>query len=387
MSINKKDNKNKTLLQPIIVALFLIAVIVLFSNIASDYNVEKLAGTRKIPEVLAVSAEELVVEEPKLTPEEEAIELIASNLEESINFLICGIDYSEGELRGHLTDVILLINYDRIDKEINILQIPRDTYIGDNYATSKINAVYGSKRKSSDGINELISVVQNTFAIYIDHYLTLNMDEFVTIIDKIGGVEVDVPVDIDLEGYSIRKGLQVLDGKHSQIFVRERMSYTMGDLGRIEMQEVFLKALIEKCFSLGKSEVVALIPGILAEMSTDLTVNEVIALYEDVVQLDYTKGINFHDLPIVGLTYNGLSVLAIKTDETAELFNDYFRPYQDDVEPKNLGVINILKDTQNIQSYNDTNKYNEVDDNEVTVNYDAYLNQLNNDSTNVDAYL
>lgn len=349
---DSKNNHGKIVLNSILIGLFLVSILWLFTSIASNYS-EKLS---KMASAKSASQEyiDMVENRVEQLPIEEVapIELVASNLEESINFLVCGIDYSERELRGHLTDVIMLVSYDRLSQKLNILQIPRDCYIGDNYATSKINAVYGSRNKNSDGIAELISVVQNTFSIYIDHYIALNMDEFISVIDKIGGVEVDVPTNIYLEGYTIRKGLQVLDGKHSQIFVRERMSYATGDLGRIEMQEVFLKALIEKIFTLSKNDVVSLIPSILSELTTDLSINDVLGFYEEILSVDYTQGITFHDLPVVGLMYNGLSVLAIKQEETAELFNEYFRPYQDDVEAKDLGIIDILNKNT---SYNSTN--------------------------------
>lgn len=363
----KKDEKkinNKVLVQYMLIGIFLFGILWLFTSIGAEYNdkLKKMASARAAPKEYV----ELIENRFEATPvveEPTEIELIASNLEESINFLVCGIDYSERELRGHLTDVIMLVNYDRIDKKINVLQIPRDCYIGDDYATSKINAVYGSKKRNIDGINELISVVQKTFSIYIDHYIALNMDEFISVIDKIGGVEVDVPVNINLEGYTIRKGLQVLDGKHSQIFVRERMSYTMGDLGRIEMQEVFLKALIQKIFTLSKNEIVSLVPSIVSELTTDLTVNDILALYEDILSIDYTKGIAFHDLSVVGLTYNGLSVLAIQAEGTAELFNEYFRPYQDDVKAEDLGIINILN--KNYSSYKKPIEVEEKDEEEI----------------------
>lgn len=386
----KKDSKKRILTNSIIITLFLIIIIALFTSIASNYfdSINKWSLSSREPTAMPVVIEEIV--EPEVHEPTE-LELVASNLEESINFLVCGIDFSEGELRGHLTDVIILINYDRIDKKINVLQIPRDCYIGDNYTTSKINAVYGMKKKNSDGIAELISVVQKTFSIYIDHYITLNMDEFISIIDKIGGVEVDVPVDINLEGYTIRKGLQVLDGKHSQIFVRERMSYAMGDLGRIEMQEVFLKALIQKCFTLGKSDVVSLIPSILSQLTTDLSLNEILAMYEEIVQLDYTNAITFHDLEVVGLMYNGLSVLAIKPESTADLLNEYFRPYQDDVVADDLGIINILGNnsssygsysgsTSSSSSTNSATSTPVVEDIPDYTNYDYFDNNYNSNT-------
>lgn len=259
--------------------------------------------------------------------------------DKAVNFLVCGIDYEEDSGRGRLTDVIMFVSFDIEAKNVDILQIPRDSYIGDDYPTGKINAIYG--QSTNGGIDGLAKRINQTLNLTIDHYVTLDMDGFVKIIDEIGGVEVDVPNYIDLEGVQLYPGLQTLDGNKAQIFVRERYSYANGDLGRIEMQQVFLKALINKVFTMGMGSAASVAPTLISNITTDLSLNEILGYFTTLMSVDKDSGINFHTLPVSGGIYRGLSVLAINAAETAELLNQHFRPYTDDVPASELGILSI----------------------------------------------
>ncbi len=261
--------------------------------------------------------------------------------DKTTNFLVCGIDYIEGSGRGKLTDVVMLVSFDIEGKNIDVLQIPRDSFIGDDYPTGKINAIYGQSKNG--GVKGLADRVSKTFKMPIDHYVTINMDAFITVVDKIGGVEVDVPKKIILEGTTLKPGLQTLNGKQAEIFVRERKSYANGDLGRIDMQRIFLEALLKKVFSASNGEIVSLAPTLIKEVTTDLTIAQMLGYYNQLMKLDKSNDINFHVLPVIGGTHNGLSVLSIKKLPTADLLNEHFRPYSDAISADELGIIELNK--------------------------------------------
>lgn len=254
-----------------------------------------------------------------------------------VNFLICGIDYAEGTGRAKLTDVIMVASFDIEGKSVNVLQIPRDTYVGDDYPTGKINAIYGQSKNG--GVEGLARRINKMFDITIDHYVTLNMDGFITIVDKIGGVEVDVPQAFELEGVTIKKGLQVLDGIHAEKFVRERKIYAAGDLERNRMQQLFLKALINKVFAMPKSQIVSLAPILMKEITTDLTLADMLGFYSKLMNVDKDNGIRFHQLPVV--SGYSRSVLIPKRQETADILNEYFRPYTEKVPADKLGIYEL----------------------------------------------
>lgn len=258
------------------------------------------------------------------------------------NFLICGIDYFEGSDRGKLTDVIMVACFDIEKKNIQILQIPRDTYIGEDYPTGKINAIYG--QSTNGGIDGLSKRISKTLKIPIDHYVTVNMDSFIKVVDQIGGVEVDVPKRIDLEGVTLNAGLQTLDGKQAEIFVRERKSYSNGDLGRMEMQKVFMKALVKKVFSLGNSKMVSLATSLINEVTTDLTLAQMLEFYQSFTKVDKENGVNFHVLPTTSAKYGKLFVFSIMKYPAADMLNTFFRPYTDDILAEDLNVFELKTD-------------------------------------------
>ncbi|MEG1027857.1 MAG: LCP family protein, partial [Oscillospiraceae bacterium] len=218
-------------------------------------------------------------------------------------------------------------------------QIPRDTYVGESVktgGTGKINAVYSH----NNGIEGTAAVVNDMFKVPIDHYVTLTLDGFRYIVDAMGGVEVDVPVYINLEGEEIFPGKQVLTGFMADKFVRERKSYATSDLKRIEMQQLFIKAMVQKVMTMGKKDMVKLITDSIKYLTTDLTLKNILDYYNAFTKLDGVNSINFHSLPIAGA--RGGSVLSVKAKPTADILNEYFRPYMPKVPYDDLGVIELV---------------------------------------------
>ncbi|MEG2814529.1 MAG: LCP family protein, partial [Oscillospiraceae bacterium] len=168
-------------------------------------------------------------------------------------------------------------------------------------------------------------------------------DGFQSVIKKIGGVMVDIPKKIVLDNVTLHKGKQLLNAETAMKFVRERHSYANQDLGRMEMQKLFMKSLIEKMFEMPKSKIVSLAPNILKDVTTDLNIKTVLEYYEDIIKVDKNNNINFHMLPTIGGARNGkVSVLSIKKEETAKLLNEKFRPHSNPVESEDLGVIELI---------------------------------------------
>ncbi len=165
-----------------------------------------------------------------------------------VNLIILGLD--EEQVRS---DVITLFNYDPMKSKLNILSITRDTMVYHKGRRMKINALIGR-----GGEKLIIEKVEEMTGLTIDYYLTVNFSGFRKIIDILGGVEVDVPFDMNYDDpeqklhIHLNKGRQILDGDKAEQFVRYRkgntlgQGYTEGDLGRVKAQQVFLKELVEQ---------------------------------------------------------------------------------------------------------------------------------------------
>lgn len=183
-----------------------------------------------------------------------------------VNFLILGV---EGGLR---TDTIIFVSFHMKTKEIDMISIPRDTYFyekgyerGDQ---RKINAKYGRSRDK--GSKEAIEKILGT---NIHHHVSVDFEGVEEIVNIIGGVEVDVPCDMLLDEIEIAKGRQVLNGKQAIKLVRFRKKYSNGDLGRIKMQQQFIKSAMKKSFSLNLPKV---IKKSFKYVKTDMTVKDIL---------------------------------------------------------------------------------------------------------------
>ncbi len=253
----------------------------------------------------------------------------------SVGFLVCGVDFEEGTSRAHLTDVQMYLNFDIKAGKISILQIPRDTYITtEETSTGKINAIYGrSESYGKNGIEGLAEYINNAYKLPIDNYVTVNMTTFKKIIDDIGGVEVNVPTTITLEGVTIEAGTQTLDGTQAERFVRFRKGsgtyYDGSDTKRQKMQRIFMAALAKKLKSMKISELVSVItPAVTSkEIATDLTLSN-IKNYLGAMQNVDLSNMTVEMLPGESCyTSYGQSVYTLHAQETADLLNDTFRPY------------------------------------------------------------
>lgn len=162
------------------------------------------------------------------------------------NILVMGEDNVEGSRRS---DTILFVTVDIDDRNIRVLSLPRDTRVSiPQHGTQKLNHAF-----AYGGPDLLKATVSNYLDEPILYYVIVDYDSFPAFVDMLGGVEVDVPKRmryVDRAGnlnINIQPGLQVLDGEKALHFVRFRKD-ALGDIGRIQRQQQFLKAMLKKAY-------------------------------------------------------------------------------------------------------------------------------------------
>ncbi|MDQ0338513.1 LCP family protein required for cell wall assembly [Caldalkalibacillus uzonensis] len=164
--------------------------------------------------------------------------------DDPISILLLGVDARPGE-RGR-TDTIMVMTINPQQKNAYLLSIPRDTrteIIGRG-VQDKINHAY-----AFGGIDMTIDTVENFLDIPIDYYALVNMEGFVSIIDILGGVTVDVTQNFDYDGHSFREGEMTMDGQAALAYSRMRKQDPRGDFGRNDRQRQIIKALISEAAS------------------------------------------------------------------------------------------------------------------------------------------
>jgi LCP family protein required for cell wall assembly len=172
-----------------------------------------------------------------------------------------------GENQG-LTDTIMLASFDTELKRVDLISVPRDTYYErpdyPGAALQKINSVYKSEGSEDDpekGAVAMAKAVSNVLSgVPIHFYEIYSDDDIKKIVDAMGGIEIDVPMDMkytdkkqDLH-INLKKGKQRLDGDQAVQFLRFRKGrngYKTGDLGRVEAQQNFMKEAFKQSIGLG----------------------------------------------------------------------------------------------------------------------------------------
>lgn len=172
--------------------------------------------------------------------------------EKNIQFLLLGVDSLKSkEAENTRSDTIMLVNFNMERGNINIVSVPRDTRTsikGRKYK-EKINHSYnyGGAELTLNTVNELLGTD-------IKYYLTVDYTFVKDIVNTIGGVTVDVPMDMKYEDptatpplyIDLKKGTQRLNGDEALQFLRFRKGYIDQDLGRVQAQQQFVSAFIKE---------------------------------------------------------------------------------------------------------------------------------------------
>ncbi|MDD5382093.1 MAG: LCP family protein [Candidatus Margulisbacteria bacterium] len=215
------------------------------------------------------------------------------------NLLIVGTDITFDSVSGKpipnlegRADTIILAHIDPVKQEVNLVSIPRDTLVAiPGYGQQKINAssVYG-------GIPLLEESVSGLTGKKIDHYLEVKPAAVTKLVDLLGGVTLLVEKDMRYVDraqkldINLKEGWQKLSGKKAHEYIRFRHDL-YGDIGRIERQQNFLKALIKT--SAKPSNIIKApfaISLALQEIKTDLPLTQTIRL------LNFSRTISFGDI-------------------------------------------------------------------------------------------
>ena len=219
----------------------------------------------------------LNIYKPALLPNE----LRVISLSKKQNILLLGLDEVFQKKLGidqSLTwqgrsDTIIILNCNPFKNTLNILNIPRDTKIRiSRYGTEKINFL-----NTIGGPIYTKKYLERFLKVHIDHYVVVNLHGLNKIIDELGGVIIDIPQRMQYQDRSaglyinLFPGKQLLNGQQAIGFVRYRHD-NLGDIGRIQRQQIFMRAVLRK----------------LIDPVTFTKLPEIIQIYRKTIQTDLT---------------------------------------------------------------------------------------------------
>lgn len=259
-----------------------------------------------------------------------------------VNILLLGVD--EGGMRS---DTIMLASLNGRTGKLSVLSIPRDTRVRVGNYYQKINAAIGigSQEVRKGNLKEpeelTVQKVKLLTGMPIHYFMSIDFDGFKEVIDALGGVEFEVPFRMKYDDpvqnlhIDLQPGLQVLDGEAAHDFVRFRKGnagypgYAMGDLGRIEAQQAFIKALIQQKVNakyLLKAD--ELFEVVVRNVRTNYTAKDLIRHLGAISKVD-SELMTMYQLPGAAQTIGGVSYFLCDERATQELVDTVFNPSYD----------------------------------------------------------
>ncbi len=218
----------------------------------------------------------------------------------STNILLLGSD-SRGEDQGR-SDTIIVAHYNKNSKTPQLISFMRDLYVDiPDYGMNKINAAY------SYGGPELVrKTLKENFNINVQYYMIVSFTSFPKVIDTLlpDGVEIDAEKDIELDGVSISKGNQKMDGNTLLQYARFRKDEE-GDFGRVRRQQQVLTAVEKQAVSLtGLWNLPEAVGQIRGYTTTDLPTSVIASIGKDFI-LGQTKSLEKLTIPVDDSWSNG----------------------------------------------------------------------------------
>ncbi len=242
-----------------------------------------------------------------------------------------------GKSQG-MTDTIMIMKYSPKNQTLSMVSVQRDTYTGSNDATAtpsdKINAKY-----PVGGIQSLLRAVNGLTGLNLKKYVVVDTKALRDLVDAIGGVDFDVPIDMDYDDCTqnlaihLKAGMQHLNGEQAEGLVRFRhnnngtsypVSYGDNDFGRMKTQRAFIMATIKQSINFKNAFKIGEIMKIIEEevetnMEWDLIKNYLVAA------LDFnTENVRSTTLPGTTGSRNGYSFFFAYKNEAKKVIKEYF---------------------------------------------------------------
>lgn len=244
------------------------------------------------------------------------------------NILLLGSDTRSGSeaalVSGSRADTIMLMHIPADGKGVYLVSIMRDTWVDiPGYGPAKINAAlnYG-------GISLQVATVENLVGVKIDHVAEMEFEGFKSLVNSVGGVDVQVPFDFDINAWSFHQGIQHMDGGAALAFVRARYQFADGDYQRVRNQRAFLRGLYSTMKAKGALNNVAsfqsAVESVAGYMRVDQGLNAVqIAQIAAPVLTNGDTTMRMTTLPNAGpgWSYDGQSIVLVNQAANAQLAN------------------------------------------------------------------
>ena len=254
--------------------------------------------------------------------------------------LVMGVSTDQGLL---LTDTLIVCAYYPRTQQASMMSIPRDTFVGRSEATAssgeKINAVYSNYRGGTKGAEKLLEYVEKVTGLEINNYVVVENKGLIEIVDEIGGVEFDVPINMDYDDggqdlhIHLKAGMQTIDGPKAEQLLRFRhnnngtsypASYGGEDIGRTKTQRNFITETIRQTLRFKNvTKISNLINIAFKNVETNMDMDYVLKYAPAAAEFNADSIQNAY-LPGAPVMYNGFSFYKANKTETKKIVDELF---------------------------------------------------------------
>ena len=249
------------------------------------------------------------------------------------------------DIEAKLTDTIMLCAYYPHEQRVSILSIPRDTFVGNSTTSAdsydKINALYQTSPEKT------LEAVRNLTGIDVRNYVVISNNALRDVVDEIGGVYFDVPMNMNYDDWgqklhiNLKKGYQLLDGDKAEQLVRFRHNndgttypseYGTQDIGRMRTQREFLKAAATQILS-GNNifKIDDIMQVVFENIETNLKMEDIIKYIPSATEFN-PENIQSEMLPGVADYIGVLSFYVNDEEETNALVSSLFGLTEEQIE-------------------------------------------------------
>ena len=271
---------------------------------------------------------------------------------------------------GGQTDTMLLASYDVTNQKATVMSIPRDTMVNIPYDVKKINAVYNYYGQGEPGIRAVYREVAQLVGFEPDFQVVVEWDAVGKVVDAIGGVWFDNPYPMDYhdpkqdlvieqeQGYRLLTGedaMQVLrwrQNDNDSPYGYRRRNGGIGDAGRMELQQNFLKAVLHQMLTIQNVGNIGKLTQIFKEsVETDLTFQNILwfarqALFGGLRE----ENVEFLTMPWAGVTAwsrsykSDLAYVVPQASALLEIVNEKLSPFEEEFQLSDLDIMSVRSD-------------------------------------------
>ncbi len=252
--------------------------------------------------------------------------------------LVYGTDDDNGG-----SDTNILVGFDGKNGTVSCVSIPRDTAIHLNGKTPKFNYAF-----NSGGHEQARESAGDMLGIPVDFYIGVDLQAFVDLVNAIGGVDFEVPINMNYDDpyqdlhIHFNKGMQHLSGEDALKVVRFRHNndgsgYGTEDIGRITTQQAFLKAVAQKMLQPANLVKVGDYVKIFQQyVDTNLKLSDLAWFGEQLIGMG-TGNVSFYTLP--GAWSDSRNRYMLDADATLDMVNRCLNPYVTDRTAEDLNLV------------------------------------------------